>query len=223
MTRARRSPEASPPAAITMWACHPYPRVHDHHVQHRHTCAQAGCHAPRERLPEMHGGASADHALPSPAPACLAAASVTPAPASAPCTAPPRPRRSRARAPAVLSATRICRSLPTTTTCSDCHVGGSGQLPRRHHGRIHTVAASASLECAGCHLLDRREDHPRWTRTEGACAVCHENPTKGNLTRDKTSAECAGCHASEGTDYHAEQAARHTATYQHDLFRRRLS
>jgi len=49
-------------------------------------------------------------------------------------------------------------------------------------------------------------------RPEGGCAVCHNNPTDGNLTADKDSAECNECHTTLGVDYHAGFDVKHTSS-----------
>ena len=89
------------------------------------------------------------------------------------------------------------------TSCSACHADSA-------HGDIsltHSATSEASLACAaeGCHYsADTVGIHSE--RVEGGCAVCHNNPTSGNLTEGKTSKDCEGCHATAGVDYHLNMA-----------------
>jgi hypothetical protein len=81
-----------------------------------------------------------------------------------------------------------------------------------HSGASSLRAASwASAACLGCHggSADVRAIHAK--RPEGACAVCHDNPTLGDLASGKNTADCSGCHTDEGTDFHTIMNTAHAS------------
>ncbi|HEY3317510.1 MAG TPA: discoidin domain-containing protein [Coriobacteriia bacterium] len=101
------------------------------------------------------------------------------------------------------SATRIDWAK-ASADCSTCHPPVDTSTP---HVGVHTTT-SASAGCLGCHVISIGQDVATLhaARIEGKCAVCHANPTRGNLTTGKTSADCAGCHAA----YDATTGSGHT-------------
>ena len=86
--------------------------------------------------------------------------------------------------------------------CASCH-----DAPHADLGPAHTALDVPSATCAGagCHGNgDALALHAQ--RPEGACAVCHANPARGDLTAGKLSTSCGGCHTTSGVDYHTNMA-----------------
>ncbi len=76
-------------------------------------------------------------------------------------------------------------TVPTTTTCTDCHGG--------HDPAAHTALNSAA--CVECHETDNIQT-VHAAAADGPCAVCHANPSLGNLSTGNT-ADCTQCHGDE--------------------------
>lgn len=76
-------------------------------------------------------------------------------------------------------------------TCSNCH-----GWP--HDRMKHTATSSASQECVACHETNWvPQVHGVGTVTADntyLCNTCHDNPTRGDLTWDKTTSDCEQCH-----------------------------
>ncbi|MGZ4543642.1 MAG: hypothetical protein ACXVXI_11090, partial [Mycobacteriaceae bacterium] len=92
---------------------------------------------------------------------------------------------------------KVCHQSPTVQpTTSDCKASGCHGTTNPHPA--HLATASAGCIAAGCHTsADAMVVHQN--SALGACAVCHNNPTKGDVTAGKTTFECAqsGCHDSK--------------------------
>ena len=122
------------------------------------------------------------------------------------------PRGDRQSEPAVFGRVRAVPREPGRRTDP---AGRHSRLLELSHGprRPHRAAHRQLDRLAGVRRLprDRRRPQPARCRSGGACAVCHANPTRGDLTAGKTTVDCDGCHASEGVDFHERQAAAHVS------------
>ena len=190
-------PTASSSAAGCI-ACHPSPRSTITTFDPA-TCAQGGCHKAGTSS-AVHGSIAASHTIPAADAGCLGsdchAGDLGALHAQAPTTT----------AGITRASCTICHSAaapPASAHCLTCH-SAHGDLTAKH-----TAVSAASTACLGCHgpAADIRSIHAK--RTEGACAVCHNNPTRGNLTTGKNAADCAGCHATEGADFHKTLSTAH--------------
>lgn len=86
-------------------------------------------------------------------------------------------------------ADRIDWDVATNGTCRNCHA-----YPQ-HQGSNHRATSAESSECVACHGSDWvpivHDPSQQWEQ----CNVCHDNPTKGDLTWDKTDSDCEQCHS----------------------------
>ncbi len=141
-------------------------------------CAASGCH-PSNRLPEVHQAY----------------------------VGPGSPN------PAYPTTCRLCHAnsdpgridwATATANCSSCHPPVDTGTP---HVGVHATT-SDSVGCLRCHTIGSGQDVATLhaARAEGKCAVCHANPSRGDMTQGKTSADCAGCHAG----YDASTGAGHS-------------
>ncbi|MDZ4170256.1 MAG: hypothetical protein U1E26_11480, partial [Coriobacteriia bacterium] len=174
-----RKPAASSLAAGCD-ACHPSPR--DSFADWTKTCVQGGCHVVGSAT-AVHGSIDASHA-PLPANAgCIGAGchadDLSAVHASAETIVDGEARHS----------CLVCHSTtvsPTTSDCTVCHFSMEA-----HPGGVHAAPASPSCAGAMCHdIVDVRTNHA--DAPEGACAVCHSNPTRAPVL--PADSECVRCH-----------------------------
>ncbi|MHB8965527.1 MAG: hypothetical protein ACYC52_06105, partial [Coriobacteriia bacterium] len=87
--------------------------------------------------------------------------------------------------------TRIDWSTINGGACSQCH-----GVP--HDRMNHTATSTLSAECTACHGSTQVPGihGADWYvgGTWAKCDTCHNNPTKGDLTWDKTASDCEQCH-----------------------------
>lgn len=102
------------------------------------------------------------------------------------------------------SATSRVAPLGTKTAeCASCHDFSASNHPRSDASHVY---ADLDPRCVGCHSKDNAgsstlvEGHAKYAadyHLSNTCVVCHDNPTKGDITAGKTP-NCFSCHGEGG-------------------------
>lgn len=195
--QAEHAKTSSSSSAAGCGACHDTPR--DSFALWDKSCSQGGCHVAGSAS-EMHGSTSSAHAPGTTA--CSGSGCHTLTDVSALHSA-----ESTVAAGTTYTSCSICHrdDFALTKDCTTCHA--ERLAPHGYDAVMHTATDSASLGCSGAGCHDGTEAMP----LHPTCATCHANPTKGDLTAEKTSFLCNGCHVTEGVDYHQNVAAAHVS------------